>query len=158
MRIIGVMSSILFSRDQKFVADSPVVLQTLMRALLSLQYTLTSTSSTPAEARSVASYIAEVRAGKCGELSRSFVEKEFGARFSDADTEAAVREAVVMESVVSCIEVGPIGARRWALRLLPEVCHSQVPLCFHSLSCSFGLCPNRTLGSLLFSHASTGAS
>ena len=115
------MSSILFSRDRTFVADSPVILQILIRALLSLQYTLSTTSSTPAEARSVASYIAEVRAGKCGELTRISVEKEFGARFSDSDNEDAVREAIVMESVVSCIEVGPIGARRWALRILPEV-------------------------------------
>ncbi|KIP07274.1 hypothetical protein PHLGIDRAFT_105851 [Phlebiopsis gigantea 11061_1 CR5-6] len=120
LRIIGVMSSILFSRDRTFIADSPVVLQTLVRSLLSLQYTLSTTSSTPAEARSVSSYIAEVRAGKCGELTRSSVEKEFGARFSDSDSEAAVREAIIMESVVSCIEVGPIRARRWALRILPE--------------------------------------
>ena len=41
MRILGTLSAILFSRGRSFVADSPVILQTLLQALFSLQYNLT---------------------------------------------------------------------------------------------------------------------
>lgn len=122
MRILGTLSSILFSRDRTFFSDSPVLLQTLIQALLSLKYHLSTSTSATAEVQSIAGYISEVQAGKCGELTKDSVEKEFGVRFSSNDNEAAAREAIIMESVVNCIEIGPVGARRWALRILPEVC------------------------------------
>ena len=128
MRILGALSSILFSRDRTFSTDSPAILQTLLQALLSVKYSLFTSSSAGAEIQSIAGYIAEVQAGKCGELSRALVEKEFGVRFSGTDNEVVVREAVITESVVNCVELGSVGARRWALRTLPEVCKVGIRL------------------------------
>lgn len=119
------LSSILFSRDSTFVTDGPVILQTLIQALLSLKFNLAVSTSATAEVQSITGYISEIQAGKCGDLSTALVEKEFGVRFSGNDNEAAVREAIITESVVNCIELGSIGARQWALRTLPEVCGAQ---------------------------------
>lgn len=119
---MGTLSSILFSRDKTFVAESPVVLQTLLQALFSLQYMLSQSPSANAEAQSVAEFVTAIRSGGCGELSQPFVEKEFGVRYSRKHNETMVFESIVAESAIRCLDVGPPDGRRWVLRNLVMVC------------------------------------
>jgi hypothetical protein len=121
MRILNNLSSILFPKDQAFVADSPVVLQTLLRALFTLLYDLTVSGFETAEAKSITGYISALQTGSGGQLTVPSVEKEFGLRFSSSDSESTVRRVIITESVISCIELGPLEIREWALQLLPEV-------------------------------------
>ncbi|GJE94860.1 hypothetical protein PsYK624_110360 [Phanerochaete sordida] len=138
-RILGTISAILFSRGRSFVADSPVVLQTLLQALFSLQYNLIASRAAPDEVQSVAGYIAGVQAGSCGQLTAATVEKEFGVRFSESDNEVNVREAVITEGFVSCVETGPAEGRRWALSTIadhwpapePNVRYTPLLACIH---------------------------
>lgn len=124
MRILGTLSSILFSRERTFEADSPLVLQTLFQALLTLKYNLSLSASSTAEVlQSIAGYISAVQGGGCGELNAADVEKEFGVRFSSKDSESVVREAIITEAVINCVELGPLEGRQWALRALGDVSH-----------------------------------
>ncbi|EKM57985.1 uncharacterized protein PHACADRAFT_139496 [Phanerochaete carnosa HHB-10118-sp] len=139
MRILGTLSAILFSRGRSFVADSPMVLQTLLRALFSLQYNLIASQSAAAEVQSIAGYISAIQTGSCGQLIPTSVEKEFGIPLSDNDNEAVVREAVITEGVVSCIETGPADGRRWAMLTVanywpapePNVSFTPLLACIH---------------------------
>ena len=121
IRIQGTLSSILFSRDRTFRAESPSVFQTLLQGLFSFKYCLSLSSGSNSEMESLAGYIAAVRSGSCGELSKTAVEIEFGVRFSKSDDEAAIRDVLVTESVVRCLEAGDARSQRWVLRSTLEV-------------------------------------
>lgn len=112
------MSTLLFSRDATFRTESPVLLQTILQALISLLPTL---SSSPGEFESVKGLILEVWTGGSGLLSKELIEQEFGTHFSSTDTENSIREALAIESVLKCVAYGSLKARTWVLHNLVEV-------------------------------------
>ena len=75
----------------------------------------------------ITGYISAVQSGSCGQLTGPSVEREFGVRFSGTDTETSVRQAVISEAVVNCVELGPAEMRGWMIRILPEVSAIRFP-------------------------------
>ncbi|OCH88423.1 hypothetical protein OBBRIDRAFT_734457 [Obba rivulosa] len=120
IRILGALSSLLFSRDGSFEASSPVILQTLLQAMFSLLLALSSSPKATREAESLRAYISALRDGQCGTPSMPSVEKEYGARSSKYDSDPQTRDALVSESIVSCFEIAPQSSKRWILRKLLE--------------------------------------
>lgn len=112
------MSTLLFSRDATFRTETPVLLQTILQALVSLLPTL---SSSPGEYESVKGLILEVWNGGSGLLSRESIEREFGTPFSSSDTENDIREALAVESVLKCVAYGSLKTRAWVLHNLVQV-------------------------------------
>ena len=112
------MSTLLFSQDATFRTDSPVLLQTILQALVSL---LPATSSSPGELESVKSFVLEIWNGGSGLLSKESIEQEFGTPFSPSDTECDIREALAIESVLKCIAYGSPKTRAWVLHNLVQV-------------------------------------
>jgi hypothetical protein len=112
------MSTLLFSRDATFRTEAPVLLQTILQALVSLLPTL---SSSPGEFESVKGLILEIWNGGSGLLSKGSIEQEFGVSFSTSDTENDVREALAIESVLKCVAHGSLKIRTWVLHNLVEV-------------------------------------
>ncbi|RPD69417.1 hypothetical protein L226DRAFT_471808 [Lentinus tigrinus ALCF2SS1-7] len=120
MRILGQLSSLLFSRDKTFEVETPAILQTLLQTLFSLLATLRGSADSVAEAQSVASYIKAVKNGQSGTPTQQALEKEYGVRYSKGDSDEMVREIIVAESVIGCLEVGSEPSRRWTLHRLVE--------------------------------------
>jgi len=116
--IIGTMSTLLFSRDATFRTETPVLLQTIIQALVSL---LPALSSSPGESESVKALIYEVWNGGSGLLSKESIEQEFGTPFPSSDTEPDIREALAIESVLRCLAYGSLNTRAWVLHNLVEV-------------------------------------
>ena len=112
------MSTLLFSRDATFRTGTPLLLQTILQALVSLLPVL---SSSPGELESVKAMILEILNGGSGLLLSEPIEQEFGAPFSSSDTERDIREALAIESVLRCIAYGSLKARTWVLYNLVEV-------------------------------------
>lgn len=95
-------------------------MQTLLQTLFSLLAVLRSSSDTVSEAETVAEYIAKVKDGQAGTPLPPALEKEFGVRYK-SDNDKMIREILVADSVIGCLEVGSVAARRWALHRLLEV-------------------------------------
>lgn len=121
MRVLGTLSSILFSRDKTFSAESPRILQSLLQGLISLAYMLSLSPQSVAEYQSVAGYISAIRSGNCGFLSQSALESEYGVRFTSKDSCDPLLEILVTESVIRCLTAGSDCERRWVLRTLLQV-------------------------------------
>ena len=121
VRILGALSSLLFSRDKTFNAETPMILRTLFQGLFSLLLCLASSADATAAAESLKAYIAAVRDGQCGTPSPQALEKVYGARWTKADSETRVRHAIATESVIGCIETGSEDSRKWMLHNLLEV-------------------------------------
>lgn len=142
LRVLGTLSSILFSRDRTFSADSPTIFQTLLQALFSLKYYLSLSPHSTAEMESLSGYISAIRSGSCGEISSSATEMEFGVRFSKSDSEEAIRDVLVTESVIRCLEVGDGMSRRWMLRNMLEVSQFFILARVHLTQCTVGVLAN----------------
>jgi len=112
------MSTLLFSRDATFRTETPVLLQTILQALVSL---LPALSSSPGEQESVKALILEIWNGGSGLLLRGSIEQEFGTPFSSSDTEHDIREALGIEGVSRCVAYGSLNTRTWVLHNLVEV-------------------------------------
>lgn len=121
MRILGTLSSILFSREKTFSAESPRVLQSLLQGLISLAYMLSLSPQSAAEYQSVTGYISAIHAGNCGPLSQSALESEYGVRFASKDNSDLLLGILVTESVIRCLTAGSDCERRWVLRTLLQV-------------------------------------
>ncbi|KAH9852273.1 hypothetical protein C2E23DRAFT_921858 [Lenzites betulinus] len=119
VRILGTLSALLFSRDRTFSVETPAIMQTLLQTLFSLLAVLKSSSYTIPEAESVAGYIAAVKDGQSGTPSPQALEKEFGVRYK-SDNDKMIREIIVADSVIGCLEVGSEASRRWTLHNLLE--------------------------------------
>ncbi|KAI0828677.1 hypothetical protein BC628DRAFT_1316176 [Trametes gibbosa] len=119
MRILGTLSSLLFSRDRTFSVETPAIMQTLLQTLFSLLAVLRSSPDTAPEARSVAGYIAAVKDGQSGTPLPQALEKEFGVRYK-GDNDEMIREIVVADSVIGCLEAGSEASRRWFLHHMLE--------------------------------------
>ena len=116
--IIGAVSTLLFSRDATFRTETPVLLQTILQALISL---LPALSSSPGELESVRAMILEIWNGGSGLLLQESIEQEFGTPFSSSDTEHDIRGTLATESVLRCIAYGSLKTRAWVLHNLVEV-------------------------------------
>ncbi|KAI0754356.1 hypothetical protein C8Q80DRAFT_1095352 [Daedaleopsis nitida] len=120
VRIIGTLSSLLFSREKTFEVETPAILQTLLQSLFALLAVLRSSPDSTAEANTVAGYIAAIKAGQSGTPTQQALEKEYGVRHSKGDSDEMVREIIVAESIIGCLEVGSEASRRWTLHRLVE--------------------------------------
>ncbi|KAI0355950.1 hypothetical protein OH77DRAFT_1402071 [Trametes cingulata] len=118
-RIMSTLSALLFSSERTFNADTPAILQTLLQSLFSLLAILRSSPDTVNEAESVAGYIASIKRGECGTPLPQALEKEYGVRYK-GDSDEMVRNIIVAESVIGCLEVGSEASRRWTLHHLLE--------------------------------------
>lgn len=116
--IIGTMSTLLFSRDATLRTETPVLLQTILQALVSL---LPALSSSPGELESVRALILEIWNGGSGLLLQESIEQEFGTPFSSSDAERDIREALAIESILRCIAYGSLKTRAWVLDNIVEV-------------------------------------
>lgn len=123
-RIIATLSSILFAQGM-FRAETPAILQTLLQSLFSLLAILRSSPDSREEADTVAAYIVGVKEGQAGTPTQQALEREYGVRHSKGDSDEKVREIILAESVIGCLETGSDASRRWTLHNLVEVpsCH-----------------------------------
>lgn len=110
----------LFLPDNTFEVETPVILQTLLQSLFSLLAVLRASPDFMTEAQQVASYIRMIKDGKSGTPTQQALEKEYGVRHSKDDSDEMVREIIVAESVIGCLEVGSDASRRWTLHHLVE--------------------------------------
>ena len=120
MRILGSLSSLLFARDKTFEVETPDILQTLLQSLFSLLAVLRSSPDSIAEADTVTGYIKAIKNGQSGTPTQSALEKEYGVRHSQGDSDEMIRDIIVAESVIGCLEVGSEASRRWTLHHLIE--------------------------------------
>ncbi|THH32609.1 hypothetical protein EUX98_g1559 [Antrodiella citrinella] len=114
-RIIGTLSYLLFSKDQPFFADSPVLLQTLLQALISLLADLAGLPDTASDIKQITSYISVIRGADITQLSKDRIEKEYGVRVGKRDQDTDIRAAVISEAIVKSLESGHENRRRWVL-------------------------------------------
>ncbi|KAI0659698.1 hypothetical protein C8Q70DRAFT_914754 [Cubamyces menziesii] len=119
IRILGTLSALLFSRERTFSVETPAILQTLLQSLFSLLAVLRSSPQATAEADSVAGYIAAIKSGQSGTPLPQALEKEYGVRYKK-DNDEMIREIIVAESVIGCMELGSLASRRWTLHHLVE--------------------------------------
>ncbi|KAI0947727.1 hypothetical protein AcW1_009415 [Taiwanofungus camphoratus] len=120
IRILGVLSSLLFSRDKTFEAETPIILRTLLQGLFSLLLSLMPSPSYGPEAESLRAYISAIQDGQCGTPSPQSLEKEYGVRLSKPDDNAKVRSIITLESLIGCLEIGSENSRRLTLCNLLE--------------------------------------
>ncbi|PCH35413.1 hypothetical protein WOLCODRAFT_133859 [Wolfiporia cocos MD-104 SS10] len=120
IRILGALSSILFSREKSFDAESPRILRTLYTGMFSLLMCLSSSPDAQSEAESLRAYVFAVLDGQCGSPASESFEKEYGVSWSSDDNAAHVRRVIAAESVISCLETGSEDSRKWVLRNLLE--------------------------------------
>ncbi|CDO70971.1 hypothetical protein BN946_scf184830.g2 [Trametes cinnabarina] len=118
-RILGALSQLLFSRERTFLAETPDLLQTLLQSLFTLLAALRSSPESSAEARSVAGFIAAIKVGQSGTPLPQALEKEYGVRYK-GDSDQMVRDIIVAESIIGCLEIGSEASRRWMLHHLLE--------------------------------------
>ncbi|KAH9946910.1 hypothetical protein B0H21DRAFT_857417 [Amylocystis lapponica] len=132
--------ALLFSRDSAFTAQTPVIFRTLLQGLFSLLMTLAPSPNAQSEVESLKGFIAAIRNGQCGTPQQPSVEKEYGVRFSKADSDQKIRDVIVTETVILALETGSEYSRRWCMRnlleeywLLPEPSLTLTPLlsCIH---------------------------
>lgn len=121
MRILGALSSIMFSRDKTFEVQTPLVLQTLLKSMFSLLLHLSTSPELQPQAESLRAYIGAIRTGQCGTPIPKSIEKEYGARFSNEDADATILEVMITESLVGFMEVASTDWRRWTMHQLLEV-------------------------------------
>ncbi|GBE83781.1 hypothetical protein SCP_0508370 [Sparassis crispa] len=119
-RILGTLSTLLFSRDKAFSVETPVILRTLLHAIFTLLLSLSSSSYSKGEADLLREFISTIRNGQCGTPSSASLEKEYGVSFSLREKDSSVRQAILSESVIMCLELGSEIVRRRALQSLVE--------------------------------------
>lgn len=127
-RILGSLSSIVFSLEKPFEADGPVILQTLYHGMFALLFDLSLSPGTDGEFQTLSGWILKIRDGECGPLIHEEVENEYGVRYSKYDNDNSIREAILAETVARCLEIGSEGSKRWALRQLVQVCKALEPI------------------------------
>ncbi|TFK92378.1 hypothetical protein K466DRAFT_480806 [Polyporus arcularius HHB13444] len=120
MRILGKLSSLLFAPDKTFELETPAIFQTLLQSLFSLLATLRGAPDSATEAATVAGYITAIKSGQSGTPTQQALEKEYGVRHSKGDSDEMIRQIIVAESVIGCLEVGSEQSRRWTLHHLVE--------------------------------------
>ncbi len=124
MRILGKLSSLLFAPDKTFELETPAIFQTLLQSLFSLLATLRGSPDSATEAATVAGYITAIKSGQSGTPTQQALEKQYGVRHSKGDSDEMIRQIIVAESVIGCLEVGSEQSRRWTLHHLVEVSNS----------------------------------
>ncbi|KAI0077367.1 hypothetical protein K474DRAFT_1751763 [Panus rudis PR-1116 ss-1] len=114
-RIMSNLSNLLFSKEPAVAINTPLALRTIVQNLFALYADLNASPVYAQDAANVANWIAEIRQGRCGPLLPDAVEKEYGMRYSKSESDDLIREAIVAESAVRCLEVGSERIRRWFL-------------------------------------------
>ncbi|KAI0266517.1 hypothetical protein BC834DRAFT_823723 [Gloeopeniophorella convolvens] len=120
MRLLGLLSSCLFTSGSSFRTGSPTILQTLFQALFSIQAALLADADADG-ASYLRELVAGVRKGSSEDLDGLLLEQQYGVQvLSDADAAAAVDCLMVM-ALAACLENSPERERQ-------HVIHYLIPL------------------------------
>lgn len=77
--------------------------------------------SDPQDGQQIKKLITEIKSGCCGDLEQTSVEEEYNALYIAKDTTQLVRDAVIQEALMGCLENGAEATRRWILKNVIEV-------------------------------------
>ena len=98
-----------------------MLLSTLVQALVTLLADLSGQPDSGSDSRQITNFITLLSGEECTRVSRSAIEKEYGVRFGKDDRDIDIREVIVSEAVMKCLEFGHENRRRWILHNLLEV-------------------------------------
>ncbi|KAH7923448.1 hypothetical protein BV22DRAFT_1015390 [Leucogyrophana mollusca] len=121
-RILGVLASLLCPRAGPFEFRSHHVFLSLVQALFTVLISIRQLTSQNSELTIVTDLISQIRAGSCGSLAAYFADEEIDGTpvaVSGFD-ESEVRDALVAEAVVRCMENSPDSISRWILHQILE--------------------------------------
>ncbi|KAI0041863.1 hypothetical protein FA95DRAFT_1500866 [Auriscalpium vulgare] len=96
MRILGVLSSCLFSSEGSFRGGSPIVFQSLLQTLFSLFASFSSSPTTLEESQFLRELIGSILQGSLSDLDHELVEQEYDVRMNPDDSHAVVDALVVI--------------------------------------------------------------
>ncbi|KAJ7441775.1 hypothetical protein B0H11DRAFT_2251834 [Mycena galericulata] len=112
LRIMRALRMLLNPAEFGYQAGTPSAIQTLATGLFSLLPTLHGSGE---EHTIVAEAIVHLLAGDYGALDPVAFEEQYNALFVAQDTHEAVRQAVILNSLVLCLENGAESTRQWLL-------------------------------------------
>ncbi|KAJ7468081.1 hypothetical protein FB451DRAFT_1401336 [Mycena latifolia] len=112
LRIIRALRLMLNPAEFAYQATTPASIQTLATGLFSLLPTLYGSGE---EHTTLGEAIVHLLAGDYGALDVAAFEEQFNALFVAQDTHGAVRQALVLDALASCLENGAESTRRWLL-------------------------------------------
>ncbi|CCL98233.1 uncharacterized protein FIBRA_00227 [Fibroporia radiculosa] len=120
VRILGVLSSILFSRDRSFSPDTPTIFQALFHGMYHLLMCVALSPNSLPEVDSLKAYIVAICDGQCGSPSPPLLEKKYGVNWSENDSGDTITRLISTESLIKCLGYGPEYNRKWMLHNLLE--------------------------------------
>lgn len=118
-RILRILRGFIIPTDSKYIISTPECFQTLAQGLFSLLPHLRPLSSSPVaheEIPLLMDVISQVCDGCCGELEAQLVQEEYGPIFSEKDDKKLIREVILLEASLRCIEDCPNDSRVWLLQ------------------------------------------
>lgn len=118
LRIMRALRMMLSPAEFAYQVITPASIQTLATGLFSLLPTLYGSGE---EHTILAEAIVHLLAGDYGELDVVAFEEHFNALFVAQDTHGSVRQAFVLNALVSCLENGAESTRKWLLENAVEV-------------------------------------
>ncbi|KZT23632.1 hypothetical protein NEOLEDRAFT_1179868 [Neolentinus lepideus HHB14362 ss-1] len=114
VRILSVLDRLLSEYSSLF-PGSPINLQTLLHALLSLLSLYGSDSSAVPELKFLKGILSKIRDGNHCVLSMQAIEEEYDALSVKEENESNAREAIFSGAFMRCFENGARDSRRWLL-------------------------------------------
>ncbi|KAF8162457.1 hypothetical protein K438DRAFT_1985106 [Mycena galopus ATCC 62051] len=112
LRIMRTLRMMLNPAEFAYQATTPASIQTVAIGLFSLLPTIYGSGE---EHTIINEGIVHLLAGDYGELDPVAFEEEFNALFVAQDTHGAVRQALVLDALASCLENGAESTRQWLL-------------------------------------------
>ncbi|KAF7360179.1 RRM domain-containing protein [Mycena venus] len=113
LRIMRALRMMLNPAEFAYQATTPASIQTVAIGLFSLLPTI---SGSGEEHMIINEAIVHLLAGDYGELDVIAFEEQFNALFVAQDIYGAVRQALVLDALASCLENGAESTRRWLLQ------------------------------------------
>ncbi|KAI0066892.1 hypothetical protein BV25DRAFT_1820006 [Artomyces pyxidatus] len=119
IRLLGILSSCLFTPGGSFRAESPLVFQSLLQGLFSLLSFLSLRQNAEEELQYVRELIAGVLQNTFADFDKALVEQEYGVKLYPGDNQSVIDCAVVIALSV-CLENSSEAHRPLILRYLAE--------------------------------------
>jgi hypothetical protein len=114
-RVLGILSNLLFPSTPLQDAD-PLSLQNILQGLQLLLHNFSvQVQDFDIDTKIVHEFCARLSSGECGHLDVDEIKKEYGAEWSEIDTEESIRAQIAAEGVVRCMQLGSERLRRWIL-------------------------------------------
>ncbi|KAH7907950.1 hypothetical protein BJ138DRAFT_1128802 [Hygrophoropsis aurantiaca] len=135
-RVLGVLASLLFPRTGPFEFRNHHVFLSLVQGLFGVLISIMRLVSPNSELTVVTELVSQIRAGSCGSLASYFAEAEIdGSPVAVTEfDEGEIREALVAEAIVKCMENDTEANARWILHnilqdfWLAAIARSESPL------------------------------